>query len=152
MKNFLYLLSFTLILIGCAKEQKDSFYQGFVKYPAEARPFVRWWWNGNHIESDEIIRELDILKKAGIGGVEINPIAMPKDAKNIGTEPVKWLSKEWNELLVLTCGEAQARGMITDMIVGSGWPFGGEFLQPDEYIQRVLVNRIPIEGPATINK
>ena len=38
------------------------------------RPFVRWWWNGDKVEADELKRELHILKDAGIGGVEINPV------------------------------------------------------------------------------
>lgn len=152
MKKFLYVLPFIVILLSCAKKQADLFYRGFVDPPAEARPFVRWWWNGNHIEAEEIKRELDVLKKAGIGGVEINPIAMPDNAKDIGTEPVKWLSKEWNDLLALACREAQDRDMIVDMVAGSGWPFGGEFLQHDEYSQRVSVKQIQVNGPVTINQ
>ncbi len=151
MKKVFYLLLLILLLLGCAGEQEDNFYQGFIDPPAEARPFVRWWWNGNHIEADEIKRELDSMKKAGIGGVEINPIAMPDEAKDIGTEPVKWLSEEWNELLALAAQEAQHRDMIADMIVGSGWPFGGEFLQPDDYTQRVMVNSIQVDAPADLD-
>ena len=29
------------------------------------RPFVRWWWNGDKVEADELKRELHILKEAG---------------------------------------------------------------------------------------
>lgn len=151
MKKLLYVLPAIFLFLSCAQDQEDTLYQGFVDPPAEARPFVRWWWNGNHVEADEIKRELDSMKKAGIGGVEINPIAMPDEAKDIGTEPVKWLSEEWNKLLALAAQEAQNRGMIADMIVGSGWPFGGEFLQPAQYTQRVMVNRIPVNGPAELN-
>jgi hypothetical protein len=151
LKILLYLIPLFFFTLSCSKERQDSFYQGFVDPPAEARPFVRWWWNGNHIEADEIKRELDIMKKAGIGGIEINPIAMPEYAKKIGTQPVPWLSKEWNQLLALTCQEAHKRDMIADMIVGSGWPFGGEFLKPEEITQRVMVNRIPVNGPSILN-
>ena len=41
------------------------------------QPFVRWWWNGDKVEKDEITRELRLLKEAGIGSVEINPIKFP---------------------------------------------------------------------------
>ena len=41
------------------------------------RPFVRWWWNGDKVEAEELVRELHLLKEAGIGGVEINPISFP---------------------------------------------------------------------------
>jgi len=93
MKIFFYLLPF-IILLGCTNKKNDSFYKGFVEPPAEARPFFRWWWNGNHIEASEINRELNIMKKAGIGRIEINPIAMPQNAIPVGIKPVKWLSRE----------------------------------------------------------
>ena len=49
------------------------------------RPFVRWWWNGDKVEADELKRELHILKEAGIGGVEINPVKFPgNDTDDLG--------------------------------------------------------------------
>ncbi len=129
------------------KGQKDDvLFSGFENPPADSRPFVRWWWNGNHLEKNEIIRQLDVLQKAGIGGVEINPIAMPEEATAIGTYPLTWLSKEWNEMLKFAALEAQKRGMLADLIVGSGWPFGGKFLAEDETIQRIIVNKISCSG------
>ncbi|MDD2381021.1 MAG: glycosyl hydrolase [Mariniphaga sp.] len=135
------------------KEIQDDpvLFEGFRDPPAEARPFVRWWWNGNHLKKEEINRQLDVLLQAGIGGVEINPIAMPEEADNIGIQPLTWLSKEWNDMLLFATSEAQKRGMIADLIVGSGWPFGGEFLEEHETIQRVIVHQIPCSGGEVLN-
>jgi len=77
------LLVILVLAGGCitSKEPEvtmDELYANFVNPPAEARPFVRWWWNGDCIEVDELKRELDIMKAAGIGGVEVNPIAHPE--------------------------------------------------------------------------
>lgn len=113
---------------------------------------MRWWWNGNHITAGEIIRQLDVLQAAGVGGVEINPIAMPPGSAEVGTRPLVWLSKEWNDLLVFAAREARCRGMITDLIVGSGWPFGGEFLRQDQTIQRIIPHEIPYAGGQTIRE
>lgn len=139
------LVSIIIIITACSQRPAssgDDFFTGFVTPPADSRPFVRWWWNGNCIEGDEIKRELDILKAAGIGGVEINPIAMPEEVVNLSARPLEWLSKEWNELFILAAREAKKRGMITDLIVGSGWPFGGEFLREEETVQRVITHKI----------
>src|SRR5436190_21663749 len=99
MKNARHLLPvlWMVVLAGTcgAATAEDRLYDGFVDPPAEARPFVRWWWNGDCVTEKEIQRELDLLKAAGIGGVEINPIAMPKGARDIGAKPLKWLSPEW---------------------------------------------------------
>lgn len=146
------LLAFVLVFSGCLQRDmgKDTsgqlLFSDFENPPTDARPFVRWWWNGNHLQKNEIIRQLDVLQKAGIGGVEINPIAMPEEAKPIETQPLTWLSKELNEMLKFAALETQKRGMIADLIVGSGWPFGGEFLAENETIQRIIVNKIPFSG------
>jgi len=141
-----------LIFLGCTSEKEDSFYQGFIDPPVEAKPFLRWYWSGNHIEADEIKRELDSIAQKGIGGVEIFPVGMPENAKDIGTEPVEWLSEEWNELLALTSNEVESKNMIIDLMVGGGWPFGGEYLEEDETVHRVIINEITINGPTEINE
>lgn len=152
------LLAFAILvfsLFNCSQinhpsDNSSELFKGFVNPPAEARPFVRWWWNGDKITADELKRELDIMHAAGIGGIEINPIAMPDGAVDIGVKSVEWLSKDWNQLLAFSSQEAQKRKMIVDMIVGSGWPFGGEFLKKDETLQRIIINKIPCSGGSKI--
>mgnify|MGYP000896185132 CR=1 FL=1 len=150
--GFLSLLILVLAFCQCTNSGSDNLYKEFVNPPSEARPFVRWWWNGNRITEKEIKRQLDVLHAAGIGGVEINPIAMPPQGDTSGTESLTWTSPEWNRLLVKAAEEAGNRGMITDLIVGSGWPFGGEFLKESETIQRVITNTLPYGGGDLISE
>jgi hypothetical protein len=111
------------------------------------RPFVRWWWNGDKVEKAEISRELRLLKDAGIGGVEINPIRFPARTNDLGKKPLKWLSPEWTEMVHFAADEARSLGLVCDLIVGSGWPFGAEWLQGDERTQMVSVAIKKLEGP-----
>jgi hypothetical protein len=111
------------------------------------RPFVRWWWNGDKIEKTELARELRLLKEAGIGGVEINPIQFPARTNDMGKASVQWLSKEWIELLSFTFDEARSLDMTCDLIVGSGWPFGAEWLEGEERSQVMVIGAKKIEGP-----
>ncbi|HCQ72470.1 MAG TPA: glycoside hydrolase family 2, partial [Rikenellaceae bacterium] len=113
------------------KTSKDL-YKLFQNPDNRYRPFVRWWWNGDRVEAEELVRELHILKDAGIGGVEINPIAFPYGADAMGTKPLKWLSDEWIDMLKVVFDEAERIGMTCDLIIGSGWPFGAETLPRDE--------------------
>ena len=147
----------TLILIllsmaGCNNttetfEPLDDLYTQFKNPPSEARPFMRWWWNGDCIEVDELQRELDVMKAAGIGGVEINPIAKPEGGDDFEYNCYEWLSPEWNERVKATVNMARDRDMIVDLIMGSGWPFGGEFLEEDQFLQGVGIRKIELEGP-----
>ena len=127
----------------------DQYYEGFQKPPAEARLFVRWWWNGNRLSEKEILRELDVMKEAGIGGVEINPIAFPQGSDPVGYEALTIFEEPWLDMLQVALEGARERGIICDMIVGSGWPFGGEFLKKEDQTQMVTIETIDLKGGKT---
>lgn len=117
-------------------------------------PFVRWWWNGNRVNTEEAIRQLDVMQAAGIGGVEINSIAMPNVVPTEGLDAFpqhRWLSPEWGTIVREVSEAAQARGMTADIIMGSGWPFGGEFIPLEDQIQRVRLVKRSFSGPAEID-
>ncbi len=125
-------------------------YALFQDPPARFRPMVRWWWNGDRVVAHEIERELDVLKAAGIGGVEINPIKFPEGADPVGTTALTWLSDPWMDVLDVTLKQASQRGLVCDMIVGSGWPFGGEFLSRADQTQMVALGTRDLTGPRTV--
>lgn len=114
------------------------------------RPFVRWWWNGDKVEAEELIRELHLLKEAGIGGVEINPIEFPAKEDPLNKKALTWLSDEWIDALQVVFDEADKIGMTCDLIVGSGWPFGAETLPRSERASVMLTYAIDVEGGSTV--
>lgn len=91
----------------------------------ESRPWTRWWWHGSAVTREGITAELEALKKAGIGGVEITPIYGVYGEEE---EFVEYLSPEWVELLKHTLDEAARLGLGVDMATGTGWPFGGPWV------------------------
>lgn len=155
--SYLSLMSFPILnlnkdVITLPNESTpDLLFESFRNPDNKSKPFVRWWWNGNLIEKKEIIRELDLLKEVGIGGVEINAIRFPGD-NDLGIAPLKWLSKEWIEMVKMTVGEAKHRDITCDIIVGSGWPFGGDFLGKEEQTQVLSFSPsyYKLDGPGTI--
>jgi hypothetical protein len=130
-------------------DASDPLFTAFQNPPVTAKPFVRWWWNGDKVTAKEILRELDIMKDAGIGGVEINPIAFP-GGDDLGIPSLQWLSPEWIEMVKVALKGAEERGMVCDIIVGSGWPFGAEFMQGDERSQLITLTSRKVKGPATV--
>jgi ABC-type methionine transport system ATPase subunit len=133
----------------CKASSIDHLYEGFRNPPMSARPDVYWWWNGNAVEKTELLRELDVLKRAGIGGVLIFPMAPTMGAVKTSARELPWLSPEWSDALKATIEGARKRGMNVDLLVGTGWPFGGSFLKPGEQIQKVKVVEKELEGPGT---
>jgi len=110
------------------------------------RPFVRWWWNGDRVTKQEALRELDVMKAAGIGGVEINPIKWNENADAIGIPELTWGSPEWLDVVEATVKGAKEKGIVCDMIVGSGWPYGGEHVPRNEQSQIVILGTKNLEG------
>jgi hypothetical protein len=115
-----------------------------------ARPFVRWWWNGNKVNAQEIVRELDQLKAAGIGGVEINPIAFPNPDDPLHVPALECFSGPWIRMYQVAVRAAKERGMAADSIVGSGWPFGGRLLAREEQTEILTVGMRRLHGPAAV--
>jgi hypothetical protein len=128
----------------------DELFRAFQQPPAAARPFVRWWWNGDKLTEKEILRELDLLRTAGIGGVEVNPIRFPNPDDPLGIPEIEWLSKPWIGMLQTAVRGAHERGMTVDSIVGSGWPFGGQFLTREEQTHILALGTRRLTGPGAV--
>ena len=141
------LLSFSCS--GPGNQDAKDLYDSFVEPPMTARPFVRWWWNGAKLSAAEIERELDVMKEAGIGGVEINTIRFP-GGDDLGIPSLEYMSPEWIEMVKTAVTLAEERGMTCDIIVGSGWPFGAEFLSEGERTQLMTKTSRALEGPGEV--
>jgi hypothetical protein len=126
---------------------EDGYFPVFRRPGMSYHPFVRWWWNGDKVKAEELIRELHLLKAAGIGGVEINPVKFPENTDDLGVESLQWLDDKWIDMLKVTFDETRKLGMACDLIVGSGWPFGGMFLKGDERAQMMVIGVKKLKGP-----
>ncbi|HTX35305.1 MAG TPA: glycosyl hydrolase [Bryobacteraceae bacterium] len=131
-------------------EENDALFRAFQEPPVTARPFVRWWWNGDKLAAREILRELDLLHAAGIGGVEVNPIRFPNPDDPLNIPEIEWLSRPWIGMLQTAVQGAHERGMIADSIVGSGWPFGGQFLTREEQTHILALGTRRLTGPGAV--
>ena len=62
--------------------------ESFAHPPDDSRILVRWWWFGPAVTKSEIKRELEEMKAAGVGGVEIAtlyPLALDDPQTEIQT-------------------------------------------------------------------
>lgn len=144
--NHLALFNDETVLTAHSFKEGDL-YDIFKEPETRYRPFVRWWWNGDKVKKEELARELRLLKDAGISGVEINPIAFPSQTDDMNIKSLDWLSDEWLDMLKFTFEEAKSLGMTCDLIVGTGFPFGGEFLTDDERSKVITLGVKKFEGP-----
>ncbi|HEY1579844.1 MAG TPA: glycosyl hydrolase [Terracidiphilus sp.] len=104
----------------------QALHRGFAHPPDDSRIMMRWWWFGPAATKPELQRELEQMKAAGIGGVEIAtlyPLAL--DDAGSGFHNYDFVSNEHIENLRFAINEARRLGMRVDMTLDSGWPFGG---------------------------
>ena len=113
---------------------------------------VRWWWFGPSATKEELKRELEQMKAAGIGGVEIAtlyPLAL--DDPKSGFHNYSFVSDEHIENLKFAAEEARRLGLRVDVTLGSGWPFGGPHIPVTQAAGELRVESVPVEAGETID-
>ena len=91
------------------------------------KPWAYWYWMGGAVDKAGISQHLEQYKNAGLGGVHIIPVYGVRGA---GAKYIPFLSPPWVDLLNHACSEGRRQGMGVDMTCGTGWPFGGPWVDP----------------------
>ncbi|MCB1615106.1 MAG: hypothetical protein KDI30_03735 [Pseudomonadales bacterium] len=121
---------------GAADWNEEDWYDP----PIAFRPYIRWWWPGNKVDREELLKELRVLHEAGFGGVEIQTltIGMRKDfLEQHADEIYRVGTSAWFDHLRPVFKEAHNLGLKVDLTLGSGWPTGGPFVT--EYPEQQLL-------------
>ncbi|HTS71269.1 MAG TPA: glycosyl hydrolase [Terriglobia bacterium] len=113
--------------------------------PEDSKIMVRWWWFGPAVTTEELDREMQAMKDAGIGGFEVAtvyPLAVDDPGK--GLINLRFLSPEHLTAVGFAARRAHELGLRMDMTMGSGWPYGGPHITPDLAAEGLRCLRIPI--------
>lgn len=124
--RYTYLLLFVCLSTWCYSQSESPLSLEWPDLTQETKPWSRWWWHGNSVTKQGITAELEAYQKAGLGGLELTPIYGV-----IGEEEqfIDYLSEEWLDLFQHTLREAKRLGLGLDMATGTGWPFGGPWVE-----------------------
>ena len=132
------------------RSQLDELRQAFTSPPDDCRIMMRWWWFGPAVTKPEIRRELEQMRTAGIGGVEIAtlyPLAL--DDPQTGFRNLPFLSDEHIAALRFAADEAHKLGLRVDITLGSGWPFGGPHIPVTQAAGAMRVEKVVIPPGGT---
>ena len=142
-----------IISLSCSKTPDLSSGDKSSAWPeitATMKPWTRWWWMGNAVDKENITRRLEEFAEAGIGGVEITPIYGTKGYED---HFLQHLSEEWMEMLIHTLEEGERLGLGVDMILGTGWPYGGPQVEPEYAAGKLYIQSFELkEGERIIQK
>ena len=116
--------------------------EGFRAPDPAARPMMRWWWFGPDVVREDLLRDLDDMAAAGIGGVEcafVYPMGATSD---------HFLSETFLADVGFAAEAAEQRGLRFDVTLGSGWPYGGPHIDETTAARRIEWVREEIRTPA----
>jgi uncharacterized membrane protein YkoI len=113
------------------------------------QPWARWWWMGSAVDKPNLKKSLIDFYKAGIGGVEITPIYGVKGEEN---NFIDYLSPKWMEMLDYTIHISDSLHMQVDMVLGTGWPYGGSQVTLPNAATKLIVEKYPLKKNETIDR
>lgn len=136
----LFQIGYSVALVA---QINQSIEQSFKVPPANTRPTVWWRWYGRQISKEGITRDLEAMKKAGIGGFyhfQLKPGVQDiiNDPQNV-LPNVATLSKEWWDLIQFSILEADRLGLEATFHNSLGWSSsGGTWIQPEQSMQKLV--------------
>jgi hypothetical protein len=136
---------------GYGQTEQDVIHlrESFNHPPPDCRIMMRWWWFGPAVTKSEIQRELEQMKAAGIGGVEIATLyPLELDDSRAGFRNLPYLSDEYLDLLRFANWEARKLGLRVDITLGSGWPFGGPHIPVEQAAGQMRIETVAIPSKA----
>ena len=134
---------FAFCLVSCQQPVDPVHYTTeWPQVTSETKPWTRWWWLGNAVDSANLKYNLKALADAGIGGVEITPLY---GVKGYEDQFIDHLSPRWMNMLEYTVDQAHELGMKVDMVQGTGWPFGGPQVKPRYAASKLIVQNYQLK-------
>ena len=100
------------------------------------KPWTYWWWMGSAVNQKDIKIQLDEFSRTGIGGVHIIPIY---GVKGYEKQFIPFLSEQWMEMIRYTIQEARKLNLGVDITLGTGWPYGGPWVDTLNSAKRLVL-------------
>lgn len=112
---------------------------GFLQPPETTRPRCYWYWIDGHISKEGITRDLEAMKRVGIGEGYIGII---------GGGEVKALTDPWWGLVEHAVREGGRIGVDIGLFNCPGWSqSGGPWIKPRQSMRYVTMSETPLRGP-----
>lgn len=119
---FWLLAGTTLVLTSLSAESNPPVWP---KVERDMKPWSRWWWLGSIGDEKSLTAEMEKYAANGLGGLEITPIYGVRGHED---QFVPFLSPTWMRHFEHVLAEGRRLGLGIDLATGTGWPFGGPWL------------------------
>ena len=136
---------------GMVQSAGDSLEQGFLNPPDEAKPRVWWHWTGGNITKEGITKDLEWMKRVGIGGAQMADIGMA-GGQTIENK-IEFFTPEWFDALRHAAAESDRLGLEMSIFSSSGWSLtGGPWVKPEQAMKKLVWSETNVRGPMNLDR
>lgn len=138
---YLLLVSF---MFGAHCAQADELKDAFRDPPSRARPHTWWHWMNGHVSREGITKDLEAMKRIGLGGFQAFHVT-----DGIPAGPVGYMTPRWRELMKHTALEADRLGLEMCLHNCAGWSSsGGPWVKPENAMFEIVWTESQVRGEA----
>ncbi|OOQ58780.1 glycosyl hydrolase [Mucilaginibacter pedocola] len=143
--RFKFDLSLCLLLVFCAlttQAQIKTIRANFADPGNRYKPGVYWYFMDGNISRESVKKDLDAMKKAGIGSVlflEVN-VGVPQGK-------IELLTPQWLSIMSYAFSEAKKLGISVTLGIGPGWQgSGGPWVKPEDSMQMLVASETVVSS------
>jgi len=137
-------------LIGHSEAAEDVLAKGFTDPPNGARPRVWWHWLNGNISKDGITRDLEWMKRIGIGGAEsFQGFLGPMGPAKAVDKQLPYMSDGWQDAFHHAAVEADRLGLELGIAASPGWSeTGGPWVPLSHGMKKYVWSETYVTGGA----
>jgi hypothetical protein len=134
-----------LALVG-AQDPGDALEQGFKNPPDSAKPRTWWHWTNGNITKEGIGKDLEWMKRSGIGGMQLADVA--SGSGQTVEKKILFGSPEWLDAVRHAASEADRLGLEMTIFSSAGWSeTGGPWVKPEQAMKKLVWSETAVVGP-----
>lgn len=143
--TFLFLFFFSLSASVFCQSAPDGIKAGFVTTPPSAKPRVWWHWMNGNITKEGITKDLEWMKRVGIGGFQNFDASL--FTPNVTPKKLVFMTPEWKDAFRHTTELAQKLQLEMAIAGSPGWSVtGGPWVQPPDAMKKYVWTETRVTG------
>ncbi len=140
----------TSSVVGSAYAQnpataKDALASDFADPPPDARPRVWWHWMNGNVTKDGIAKDLEWMKRVGIGGLQNFDANLT--TPQIVPQRLVYMTPEWKDAFRFAAETADRLDLELAIAASPGWSeTGGPWVKAEDGMKKVVWSEIEVSG------
>src|SRR5580698_5737767 len=131
-----------------AQTSGDDLQERFRNPPDSAKPRTWWHWTNGNVTEDGITKDLEWMKRSGIGGFQLADVAAGNGQEV--EKKINFGTPEWYHAVRHSAEEAKRLGLEMSIFSSPGWSeAGGPWVQPQQAMKKLVWSETNVKGPIT---